>query len=294
MRLSSRVPSPRGARAYADTAGMALSRYDACMRTGFLLQGKGDRPTAGVLSMAPGEGWRDHWRQNICVLDAPICVRQGDVVCVRACHDDWRIWFQVCTQVRRNGFDACAEPPTPPPPPEAPAEMGLQRVLFGGHTLRLLADEEHAATYVRAIAAGLRDVAPSDGNSPPLCLTMGDGHWLALAAAAAGPSAVRVVDMEASQQALYLATTCFAAARLPPSHVRAVLVGKSEGWRWASGAHGSRVVEEGSSCAHLPTYLARRRSKRAGAGVRRLGGSARLRRRCLHAGRRACRRQRER
>jgi hypothetical protein len=56
---------------------------------------KGDRPTEGVLSMAPAEGWRDHWRQNLCVLETPLRVCQGDVVCVRAVHDDWRVWFVV-------------------------------------------------------------------------------------------------------------------------------------------------------------------------------------------------------
>ena len=35
----------------------------------------GDRPFEGVLTMAPGLGWRDHWRQNLCVLERPIQVR---------------------------------------------------------------------------------------------------------------------------------------------------------------------------------------------------------------------------
>ena len=105
----------------------------------------GDRQRVDVATPA-GEGWRDHWRQNVCVLDTPMTVTKGDTVMVRACHDDWRIWFQVCKTAFRaptNSPSADAQTAVPPPPtPDAPSEMGLQRVLYGGHTLRLVADAQ--------------------------------------------------------------------------------------------------------------------------------------------------------
>jgi len=101
------------------------------------------------LSQPAGEGWRDHWRQNVCVLDSPINVNKGDTVMVRACHDDWRIWFQVCKTPFRApaGTTDVAQVPTPPTS-DAPREMGLQRVLYGGHTLRLVADAQVLALCV--------------------------------------------------------------------------------------------------------------------------------------------------
>ena len=162
--------------------------------------------------MAPGEGWRDHWRQNICVLDSAIHVRAGQVLLLRACHDDWRIWFQVCTHV------SAPLPPPTPPPAEAPREMGLQRVLYGGHTLRLVADNHRAAAYSTALSAAVRR-KEEDGRAGGVCLVLGDGHWLAVAALEAG--AGRVVDVEATAHALRMASACFAAASLPPTRIRA-------------------------------------------------------------------------
>ena len=199
--------------------------------------------------MAPGEGWRDHWRQNICVLDSAIEVRKGDRVALRTCHDDWRIWFQARLQSSPAHDDgaapdtatACAHArthinthePALPPPADAPAEMGLQRVLFGGHTLRLVADADRAAAFAHALEAAFRDNAAAGGGKVEgrgdaetaergvLCLVLGDGHWLALACVEAGAS--RVVDVEATPQALKMAADAFAAAALRPASVRAWL-----------------------------------------------------------------------
>jgi predicted RNA methylase len=208
-------------------------------------QGKGDRPSAGVLSMAPGEGWRDHWRQNICMLDAPLSVEQGDVVSLRACHDDWRIWFQVCTHLGGRSASAASAQPAPAPA-DGPAELRLARVLFGGHTLRLLADSERAAAYRRVLATGLLTVHAGT------CLTVGDGHWLALAAADAG--AARVLDIEASPQALHLASQCFAAARLPPWRVGAFLVATSD-------SRACRCVLSGAGAKLAPPTRVTRRAR---------------------------------
>ena len=197
--------------------------------------GKGDRPTPGVLSMAPGEGWRDHWRQNVCFLDSPVVVEAGDVVTFRMCHDDWRIWFQLCTQVHHplchqqpasTGVPASGSQPqqlpttwSSPPPAVEPAEMRVERVVYGGHWLRLLSDSERLAAYVSVLTSAVRArEAAARAGPDTACLVLGDGHWLALAAAQAGCG--KVVDIESQQQAVRMADACFAAAGLPPTTVR--------------------------------------------------------------------------
>lgn len=103
--------------------------------------------------MAPGGGFRDHWRQNVCVLPAPIPVKMGDIITVVACHDDWRVWFGVSPPgVAGRGLGEGPEPPRG------------SRLLFGGSRLRAYADPSYSVTPSLPPSLSLR---AARGGTPP-------------------------------------------------------------------------------------------------------------------------------
>eukprot|EP00960_Hanusia_phi_P062655 765226-Hanusia_phi.AAC.2 len=143
-----------------------------------------DRPSQGVLSMAPGAGWRDHWRQNVCMLERPLVVAKGDTIVLRASS---AVLPDAVQRFKSN------QPATNP---------DSARVSYGGHKLRMLANTDLEILYRQALMKHVK--------TDTIALCIGDGHFLGLIASELGCR--HVMDLEVSENSLLMATSCFKTA----------------------------------------------------------------------------------
>ncbi|XP_075995508.1 protein arginine N-methyltransferase 7 [Genypterus blacodes] len=148
-----------------------------------------DPSGAVVCSMAPSwtyakpetAPWRDHWMQSVYFLPAERKVKEGEVLSLSVCHDDYSLWYSLQTD---SPTDTKMDVLPSRPCCSCRAHLVWNRPRFGE-----INDRRRTESYVRALRSVLRD----DG----VCLSVSDGSLLPVYAHMLG--AKKVFSLENSR-----------------------------------------------------------------------------------------------
>lgn len=118
--------------------------------------------------------WRDHWMQGLYYFPEEVNFSEGDPVVLSANHDEFSLWFSIETSVNRLSIQ------TQRPICDCGLHLAICRTRVGA-----ISDPERQNKYIDSLSL----LAP--GN---VCLTLGDGCWLGLAAVKLGSPKVYAVE----------------------------------------------------------------------------------------------------